>query len=56
MTKRRCGCYRQAIMVLRWFLDGTRVARLALDNEVSGSTAYRYVHERCVAGRAGRRI
>jgi hypothetical protein len=27
-------------MVLRWFLDGTRVAQLALDNQVSGSTAY----------------
>jgi hypothetical protein len=32
-------------MVLRWFLDGTRVAQFALDIEVSGSTAYRYVHE-----------
>jgi hypothetical protein len=32
-------------MVLRWFLDATRVAQLALDNQVSGSTAYRYLHE-----------
>jgi hypothetical protein len=32
-------------MVLRWFLDSTLVAQLALDNQVSGSTAYRYLHE-----------
>jgi DDE superfamily endonuclease len=43
--RRTLGCYRQAIMVLRWFLDATRVAQLALDNQVSGSTAYRYLHE-----------
>ena len=43
--RRVLGCYRQAIMALRWFLDGTRVAQLALDNQVSGSTAYRYLHE-----------
>jgi hypothetical protein len=43
--RRALGCYRQAIMVLRWFLDATRVAQLALDNQVSGSTAYRYLHE-----------
>jgi hypothetical protein len=43
--RRSLGCYRQAIMVLRWFLDATRVAQLALDNQVSGSTAYRYLHE-----------
>ena len=43
--RRALGCYRQAILVLRWFLDGTRVAQLALDSQVSGSTAYRYLHE-----------
>jgi hypothetical protein len=43
--RRALGCYRQAIMVLRWFLDATRVAQLALDNQISGSTAYRYLHE-----------
>ena len=32
-------------MVLRWFLDGTRVAQLARDNQLSSSTAYRYLHE-----------
>jgi hypothetical protein len=31
--------------VLRWFLDGTRVAQLAVDNQLSSSTAYRYLHE-----------
>jgi hypothetical protein len=39
------GCYRQAIMMLRWFLHAIRVAQLALDNQVSASTVYRYLHE-----------
>ena len=39
------GCYRHAVLVLRWFLDGTRVAQLANDNQLSRSTAYRYLHE-----------
>jgi hypothetical protein len=43
--RRALGCYRQAILVLRWFLDATRVAQLALDNQISGSTAYRYLPE-----------
>ena len=33
------------MLVLRWFLDGTRVAQLAADNQLSSSTAYRYLHE-----------
>jgi hypothetical protein len=33
------------VLVLRWFLDGTRVAQLATDNQLSRSTAYRYLHE-----------
>ena len=32
-------------MVLRWYLDGTRIAQLACDNQISASTAYRYLHE-----------
>jgi hypothetical protein len=32
-------------MILRWFLDGTRLAQLARDNTIGGSTAYRYLHE-----------
>ncbi len=43
--RRTLGCYRQAILVLRWFLDATRVAQLARDNHVSASTTYRYLHE-----------
>jgi hypothetical protein len=35
----------QAVLVLRWFLDATRVCQLALDNQLSSSTAYRYLHE-----------
>ena len=31
--------------MLRWFLDGTRMAQLAADNDVSRSTAYDYLHE-----------
>src|SRR3954454_5153946 len=37
-TGRRCS-------LLRWFLDGTRLAQLAADNAISTSTAYRYLHE-----------
>src|SRR3954467_8573829 len=43
--RRALGCYRQAVMVLRWFLDGTRLAQLAADNRIGRSTAYRYLHE-----------
>jgi hypothetical protein len=43
--RRALGCYRQAVLILRWFLDGIRLAQLAADNAVSGSTAYRYLHE-----------
>ena len=42
--RRALGSFAQAVMVLRWFLDGTRVAQLARDNQVSSSTAYRYLH------------
>jgi DDE superfamily endonuclease len=43
--RRALGCFAQAVLVLRWFLDGTRVAQLAADNAIGGSTAYRYLHE-----------
>ena len=39
------GCYRQAVLVLRWLLDGTRVVQLAVDNQVSRSTGYACLHE-----------
>src|SRR3954465_2346295 len=43
--RRVLGCYRQAMLILRWFVDGTRLAQLAADNAISASTAYRYLHE-----------
>jgi hypothetical protein len=43
--RRALGCYRQALLVLRWFIDGTRLAQLAADNRIGRSTAYRYLHE-----------
>jgi hypothetical protein len=42
---RSLGCYRQAILVLRWLLDGTRIIQLAVDNALSRSTGYTYLHE-----------
>lgn len=42
---RALGCFAQAVLVLRWFLDGTRMSQLAGDNHISGSTCYDYVHE-----------
>lgn len=42
---RSLGAFKQAVLVLRWFLNGTRVRQLALDNAISGSTAYDYLHE-----------
>ncbi len=35
----------QAILVLRWFLDGTRMRQLATDNQISISTGYDYLNE-----------
>jgi hypothetical protein len=43
--RRALGCYRQAVLVLRWFLDGIRLAQLAADHRIGRSTAYRYLHE-----------
>jgi hypothetical protein len=42
---RALGCFKQAVLILRWFLDGTRMSQLARDNHISGSTGYDYVHE-----------
>jgi DDE superfamily endonuclease len=42
---RALGCFAQAVLVLRWFCDGTRLAQLARDNTIGVSTAYRYLHE-----------
>ncbi|MFD4977517.1 transposase family protein [Streptomyces sp. NPDC058424] len=43
--RRALGCFGQAVLILRWFLDGTRLSQLARDNSLSSSTAYRYLHE-----------
>jgi hypothetical protein len=37
--------FNQAVLILRWFLDGTRVAQLAVDNAIKKSTVYDYLHE-----------
>ncbi|MEU6192053.1 transposase family protein [Nocardia sp. NPDC047038] len=42
---RKLGCLDQAVLALRWFVDGTRVAQLACDNGIGKTTAYDYLHE-----------
>jgi hypothetical protein len=43
--RRSLSCFTQAVLILRWFLDGTRVRQLAADNGISKSTVYDYLHE-----------
>src|SRR3954470_12658758 len=43
--RRALGCYRQAVLILRWFCDGPRLAQLTADNRISSSTGHRYLHE-----------
>lgn len=43
--QRAATVHRQAILVLRWLKDATRVRLLARDAEISIATAYRYLHE-----------
>ena len=43
--RRALGTYRQAVLVLRWFLDDTRMSALARDNAIAVSTAYEYRDE-----------
>ncbi len=43
--QRAATVHTQAIMVLRWFRDGTDVATLARNAHISMATAYRYLHE-----------
>ena len=42
---RAAGPRAQALLVLRWFRDDTRMRLLALDAGLPISTAYRYLHE-----------
>lgn len=42
---RSLGCFKQAVLVIRWLIDGTRISQLATDNKFSRSTGYAYLHE-----------
>jgi hypothetical protein len=42
---RALSSYWQAMLVLRWFLDDTRMSALARDNSIGKSTAYAYLAE-----------
>ncbi|RAO39021.1 hypothetical protein PSN13_00045 [Micromonospora saelicesensis] len=42
---RSLGCFKQAVLVIRWLIDGTRISQLAGDNTISRSTGYAYLHE-----------
>jgi len=42
---RALGTYKQAVLVLRWFLDDARMSGLARDNAIASSTAYDYRDE-----------
>jgi hypothetical protein len=45
-TRRRAlSVGKQAVLVLRWFLDNTRLTQLRRDNGIGKSTAYSYLHE-----------
>lgn len=37
--------FKQAVLMIRWFLDGTRPVQLATDNKIGTSTVYAYPHE-----------
>lgn len=43
--RRLLACPDQAVLVLRWFLDDTRMKQLARDHGISKSAAYDYLHE-----------
>ncbi len=42
---RALGTYKQAVLVLRWLFDDTRMTQLARDNGISTSTTYAYRDE-----------
>lgn len=42
---RALSTFNQAVLILRWFLDSTRIAQLAVDNAISKSTVYDYLDE-----------
>jgi DDE superfamily endonuclease len=51
---RALGPFKQAVLVIRWFLEGTWVRQLWTDNQIGKSTAYAYLQEgiEVLAGRA----
>lgn len=44
-SRRALEAWDQAVLVCRWFCDGTRVKQLARDNRIGLSTTYRYLDE-----------
>lgn len=42
---RALSVFKQAVLVLRWFVDHPRIPQLARNNGISLPTAYRYLHE-----------
>ncbi|MET8763624.1 hypothetical protein [Lentzea sp. NPDC004782] len=50
-STRALGTRKQAVLVLRWFLEDTRMPALARDNVIAVSTAYAYRDEGVAAGR-----
>jgi len=42
---RALGPFKQAVLVPRWFVDGSRLAQLARDNGIAAPTVYRYLRE-----------
>lgn len=43
--QRALTCFKQAVLIIRWFLDGTRMKQLTTDNAISLSTGYDYLDE-----------
>jgi hypothetical protein len=43
--ERALTCHQQALLALRWLLDGTRMSQLARDNKIILSTGYERLHE-----------
>jgi hypothetical protein len=56
-STRALSTYKQAALVLRWFLEDARMSALARDNAIAASTAYSYRDEgvAVLAVEAGRR-
>ncbi|WP_017578588.1 IS5/IS1182 family transposase [Nocardiopsis kunsanensis] len=42
---RALGPFKQAVLIIRWFLNATRPAQLATDNAIGKSTVHTYLHE-----------